>query len=317
MADKLITVIIPVYNVEEYLRRCFESVIAQNYEKLEIIAVDDGSTDQSGKICDEYALKDNRIHIIHKENAGLGEARNSALDIMRGDYIFFVDSDDYIFPGIIKKLLKACEANEADIACCGYQSGKKTYYRDKKEHCFSAVEATERMFCNNGMDGNAVCKLYKAYLFRNIRYPDCAHEVIPVTYRVFLSAKKIVNTGEVGYYIEKRDGSITRGKFGKNNLVCVQLALQVYENIKHENLELVESAWVFYLNSLITMAERAADAGDTKESIEREEVLGKFEKYYNDILHNKEIAFRKKMIAVLIKKGLYNTIHRNYIKLRG
>lgn len=96
MKDDLISVIVPVYNVEKYLHKCINSILNQTYKNLEIILIDDGSTDNSGKICDEYALKDNRIKVIHKENGGLSSARNAGLDICSGDYIGFVDSDDYI-----------------------------------------------------------------------------------------------------------------------------------------------------------------------------------------------------------------------------
>ena len=95
---ELVTIIIPVYNVEKYVRRCIESVLNQDYNHLEIILVDDGSTDSSGEICDEYAKKDNRIQVIHKQNEGLGPARNSELDIAQGEYVHFIDSDYYIFP---------------------------------------------------------------------------------------------------------------------------------------------------------------------------------------------------------------------------
>lgn len=315
--EKLITVIVPVYNVETYVERCLDSIVTQDYKNMEIIVVDDGSTDRSGTICDAYALKDKRIKVIHKENGGLGEARNSALNIMKGEYVFFVDSDDYILSGIIRCLFEACEKEKADIACCGFQSGKKVYYRSRKVRCFSAEKAVEHLFCSQGMDSNAVCKLYKAYLFHNMRYPAYVHQVIPVTYKIFLSAKKIVNTGKVGYYVEKRDGSITRSQFGMNDLLYLELGTKVYEDVLSHYRELADAARTFYLILLIGVAERAVEDDNTKECAEREESLNEFRRCYKEILRNNKIPFRKRLIALLIKMGFYNTIHKKYVQLRG
>ena len=114
----LISVIVPVYNVEEYLTQCIESIINQTYTNLEIILVDDGSTDQSGKICDEYAIKDDRIQVIHKENRGVGSARNVGLDTSKGEYVSFVDSDDYVDKNYIKILLKQMLEHNVQVSIC-------------------------------------------------------------------------------------------------------------------------------------------------------------------------------------------------------
>ena len=121
MTNPLISVIIPVYNVEKYLRQCVDSVLAQTYQNLEIILVDDGSTDQSGQICDEYAGEDKRIKVIHQKNSGVSCARNVGLNVSKGEYIAFVDPDDYIFPDMYRTLLEAIVTNSADIALCKYQ----------------------------------------------------------------------------------------------------------------------------------------------------------------------------------------------------
>ena len=205
-----ISVIVPVYNVEDFIERCIESIIMQDYTDIEVILVDDGSTDNSGDMCDMYAKKDTRIRVIHKKNGGLSSARNLALDQMTGDYIFFVDSDDYIYPGTLRELISACMDYDADISCCGYISGNKSYYCNNKIEVIDNFQAAKRMFICDGIDANAVCKLYKKHLFQNIRYPLCVYEVVPVTYKVLLKAQKVVNTYKVGEYIDKRAGSSTR-----------------------------------------------------------------------------------------------------------
>ena len=117
--NELISVIVPVYNVEEYLPKCIESIINQTYKNLEIILVDDGSTDNSGRICDEYAKKDDRIIVFHKENGGLSDARNCGIDAATGDWVQFVDSDDYIHQTMVEKMYSSCKRNQTKLAVCG------------------------------------------------------------------------------------------------------------------------------------------------------------------------------------------------------
>lgn len=308
--ERKITVIIPVYNVEDYVGRCIESVITQDYSNLEILLVDDGSKDNSGKICDEYAEKDSRIRVIHKENGGLSSARNIALEQMKGDYIFFIDSDDYIYPEILSSLLSACIDYDADISCCGYVSGNRSYYCNKQLEVVDSVEATKRMFICDGLDANAVCKLYKRNLFENIRYPLCVYEVVPVTYRVLLKANRVVNTYMRGYYIEKRNGSITRSLFGPNNLLYVKMSKNEYEVIKKEHPFLEEYAYAFYLFALISMRERAEDDRSCKQSVEFKEINDLFESCYDEIKTNKLLSKRKQIIAILIKHNIYEVIKK-------
>ena len=118
--EEVISVIIPCYNVEKYIDRCMESVLNQTYRELEIILVDDGSTDRTGNICDRYSQIDARVKVIHKENRGLSSARNAGLDICQGDYIFFVDSDDWISHNMYEKMLSSLKSVNADIAVCGW-----------------------------------------------------------------------------------------------------------------------------------------------------------------------------------------------------
>ena len=116
---QLISIIVPIYNVEDYLKRCIDSILGQTYKNLEVILVDDGSPDKCGKICEEYKLIDSRIKVIHKKNGGLSSARNNGLDIATGDFIGFVDSDDYIERNMYESLIEALNNNNADIATCG------------------------------------------------------------------------------------------------------------------------------------------------------------------------------------------------------
>ena len=173
MEKKLISVIIPVYNVAEYLPKCLETVCGQTYDNLEIILIDDGSTDGSGKICDEWRLRDERIRVIHKENGGVSSARNEGLKVASGDLIGFVDSDDWLEPDMYEKLVKGIEG--ADAACCGYvdypygegvpvEKGIKPVASDNIEDAYEAI------YERNGYFTSVWNKLFrKEKIYRNGR----------------------------------------------------------------------------------------------------------------------------------------------------
>ena len=177
----LISVIIPVYNVEKYLQRCLDSVIEQTYQNLEIILIDDGSTDHSGKICDDYAARDMRIHVIHQENQGLSIARNKGLDIAKGTYIAFVDSDDYILPEMYAKMLECIIENDVDFCVCQWQyeyaDGRQVVQRDKISPAIygkhSSIEFAHFLFRGSYENGVVVAvwnKLYHKNAIDSLRF---------------------------------------------------------------------------------------------------------------------------------------------------
>ncbi|MEG0087047.1 MAG: glycosyltransferase, partial [Niameybacter sp.] len=116
-----LSIIVPVYNVEKYLPKCIESILAQSFTDFEVILIDDGATDKSGEICEEYANKDTRIKIIHKENGGLSSARNAGIELSNGNYIGFVDSDDFIHPQMYEILLREARSSNSDVVICRYK----------------------------------------------------------------------------------------------------------------------------------------------------------------------------------------------------
>ena len=215
----MISVIIPVYNTEKYLPRCIESVLAQTYRNLDIIIVDDGSPDNSGKICDEYAEKDSRVRVFHKENGGLSSARNFGLEKAcekNSEYIGFVDSDDWIEPEMYEQLLKALQEAGADIAICGYvrdADGKPNYkiYRPAANtvyDCQNAIKANLEKKINNTVWN----KLYKTTLFDGIEFPKGkTFEDIATFCKVLYKAEKTVTLAEPFYHWEINPDSITHG----------------------------------------------------------------------------------------------------------
>lgn len=218
--NDLITVIVPVYKVEPYIRRCIESITSQTYANLEIILVDDGSPDSCGLICDEYAQKDCRVTVIHKQNGGLSDARNAGLKHMRGKYVAFVDSDDYVSPEYIGRLYAALTENDADIAVCaeafvgenpdGSTFPMKRPLRDVDGTVnMTAEDALSCMLRQDIFDASAWAKLYRSALFSDVRFPvGYAYEDIGTTHRLMLKSRRVTYIGEHLYYYLQREGSI-------------------------------------------------------------------------------------------------------------
>ena len=213
MKEPKISVIVPVYKVEKYLTHAVDSIINQTYKNLEIILVDDGSPDLCGKICDEYAKKDARIKVIHKENGGLADARNAGIDIAEGDFFGFVDSDDYLAPDMYERLLHNLIENDAQISMClayiVYDDDMSFYDIKKGEiKVFSEGEILENLFCGC-LNNFAWNKLYKKELFQSIRYPKGKiYEDLFTTYKLFGLCKKVVFDGSKLYYYRIRKDSI-------------------------------------------------------------------------------------------------------------
>lgn len=218
---ELISVIIPIYMVEKYLNKCIESVINQTYKNLEIILVNDGSKDNCKKICEEYAKMDNRIKIINKDNGGLSDARNKGLELISGEYVGFVDSDDYISENMYQKLYENIIKYNADISICDYmkvyengeQIKKNKIYRRDGVKVYSREDAMYKLLEDNEITNHAWNKLYKFELFKDIRYPKgLKYEDIAVMYKLIDKTKRIVYTPEVLYFYVKRAGSILNTK---------------------------------------------------------------------------------------------------------
>lgn len=233
MTEK-ISVIIPIYNVEEYLRRCLDSVLGQTYQNLEIILVDDGSPDGCPAICDEYAARDPRIRVIHKPNGGLSDARNAGLDIAAGQWIGFVDSDDYLSTEMYEKLMEAMARTGSDMAVCNYcfTDGEKTALASsgvEEELVFERDDAI-RLLLEDGKFQNYVWnKLYRAEYWRDIRFPvGKAFEDIDTTWRLVDRARRVVLTPFVGYYYLVRKTGIVQSKKIKNEIDCVEQGLSRY-----------------------------------------------------------------------------------------
>lgn len=217
----MISVIVPVYKVEKYLRDCVDSILSQTYTDFELILVDDGSPDICGEICDEYAAQDPRVRVIHQENQGLSGARNAGIDAARGDYLTFIDSDDMVSPEYISVLLQALEDADADLSVCrtfGFIDGEDPKAERKEITSQIVVSGTDA--CIMLYDGraeipvNAWGKLFRTAVIGELRFPlGRLHEDQAFTPLVCYRAKKVSSVDADLYYYRGRDDSITRDRF--------------------------------------------------------------------------------------------------------
>lgn len=228
MMDSLISVIVPIYKVENFLCKCVDSILNQTYKNLEIILVDDGSPDKCGEICDEYAKKDSRIKVIHKENGGLSDARNAGIDVAQGDYFVFVDSDDYIDYEMIETLYYCIKNDNSDLALCSFtyvdEEGKEICERKNKSPIKNEIISTEQSLqklceIKNWYYIVAWNKLYKKEIFNNLRFPKGKINEDEFTiHHIFNKCRYISCVEKPLYYYLQRSGSIMKTKTGMKAL---------------------------------------------------------------------------------------------------
>lgn len=242
MEKPLVSVIIPVYKVEPYLHRCVDSILVQTYTNLEIFLVNDGSPDNCGMICDEYAQKDSRIRVIHKKNGGLSDARNAAIDVATGDYITFVDSDDCVSSDYVETLYRLVEKYQCKVGVAWLRTFHEGHEPETSqptylEKVFDRMEGIERMFYQELFDTAAWCKIYHRSLFdTGIRYPfGLIYEDLPTTYLLFLQSDKIAFCNRIVYNYLLRTSSIEGQPFKANKL---ESALKILEMIQNHACEL-------------------------------------------------------------------------------
>lgn len=251
--ENLISVIVPIYKVEPFLVECVESIINQTYKNLEIILIDDESPDKCGEICDEYAIKDSRIKVIHKKNGGISDARNAGLDIMQGDYIAFVDGDDWLPLDGIEILYKTLTESEADLAIGAYElvdeKGKLLEKNEKKIGVWSVEEAIEDVL---EVGCRSWARLYRQEIHKEKKFPlGETHEDEAVVIEILDRCNKIAVTNECVYYYRYRSESILTSGFSKSKLDWKKQCGKNYYYIKSRYPDLQDKAAERYRDSLL------------------------------------------------------------------
>lgn len=318
----LISVIVPVYNVENYVQRCIESIVNQTYKNLEIILVDDGSKDSSGSICDEMAKKDDRIVVIHKKNGGLSDARNVGLDRARGAYIGFVDSDDYIDPDMYRKLITATIRYGAQISMCGRfcepdGSGESYELFTTSRKILTAQGAVHNLLLQRECDSAAWDKLYKAELFQNVRYPlGVLHEDLSVAVKLLAKCIYVVHIGEPLYHYTIRKNSICNQPFSNRRFDVYNQACKAREFVRMQMPEQRKAADCFVLGNVKALLYSAASSNTCerahrkriREILDRELAICKDNPY---VPASEKIKLRKTYLKLVIKSVTKNRRQEN------
>lgn len=292
-----ISVIIPVYNVEQYLSRCVNSVLGQTYYDLEIILVDDGSTDESGRICDSFLQVDKRIKVIHQSNCGVSSARNAALDVVEGDCITFIDSDDFVSCDYIESLVTTMERNQADISIVSYAVTSKYDAAVFQKKCnsrtetFTGEEACRRMLLAKGFSCSVSCKLIKKDIIQTRRFSKdmTLGEDLAFYYTPFLAAKNVAFTDTVGYaYFQHSANTINR--VDEKNISSLKYMEELIGESSITNIQnAAKSKLISTCFHLLFLADDEAT----------EEILrGYIEKYRRELILSRSVALKVRMACL-------------------
>lgn len=313
----LITVVVPVYKVEKYIKKCVDSILCQNYSNLEVILVDDGSPDHCGMICDEYKEQDARIRVIHQENKGLSSARNSAINIARGKYITFVDSDDYIESDMIEVLYNQICLYKADMAVtsleCFYENGSTKSNKHGKQVIAYKKEEAMDCFLFNGYLTPCVCgKLYSMDLWKTVRCPEGKlFEDQFTTYKIIDLCEKIIFVTKPMYHYRKRKGSIGHAPFSKQTYDLYDGIQEEYSFISKKYAEMCPNIAVAKIIWEIVFVNMMILSGYFDCEVVRE-VQSFIRKYLIEVRKCKYISRVRKM-QILLFLNSYSTYRKFYL----
>lgn len=318
LEQPLISIIVPVYKVEKYLKRCVDSVLTQTYQNIEVILVDDGSPDNCGVICDKYKKNDNRIVVIHKENGGLSDARNTAISLAKGEYISFIDSDDWVSPYYVEHLYKAVTKCNADMGISWFENVfKGKALQSKPEEAFihyeslTAEECLKKLLYQNGVEVCAWGKLYRTALIKDLKYPvGKLYEDIPVTYEAIKRSKKISVIGNVDYYYFQRTDSIQNIEFTIRKMDGIEHCYNMMKDVEVDFPKLKSAGECRYFSTVCNILFQIKD--DQHESM-RQALWKEVLKYRKDVLFNAH-ARKKARIAAAISYMGYKTLAFVYRK---
>ena len=322
MKNDTISIVVPIYNVENYLEECIDSLISQTYSNLEILLIDDGSTDNSGKIADDYMKKDERIKVFHKKNGGLSDARNYGIIRAKGKYICFVDSDDYVSEDYVEFMMNNLIQNETKISACGYcyvfenkeikeikeinyKEIKNKYLDDDAQIYSNVIGYFNISFCN---------KLFDITLFDNILFPvGKKSEDWFIMYKILEKAGALYYDSTIKYYYRQRKGSISKDVMA--NTDCIEAASEVYHYFENNDRvkKYAAQSLVFAIIGIYNFY-LCKDNNKEKRKEYRKEVL----KIYKKLTYDK-LSFSRKVQLFLFRYliNVYNIIFRIFDRKRN
>ena len=303
-----LSIIVPVYQVEAHIDECITSILDQTFRDFELTLVDDGSLDRCPAICDVYAQKDSRIRVIHQKNQGLSAARNTGLQAARGDYIGFVDSDDFIEASMYEKLLDNLEREKADISVCGrYKVWGDKKIQEQKSNVYKVMDSAQALALMNTnvlgyFDVAAWDKIYKRSCFKGIEFPEgklC--EDWFVMYKLFFNAHRIVYDSIPLYNYRQRTGSITHGK--KVNTMSLAASLEVLNFVRTQQPRYVREAQFAYVFAGIGVIDNYIE----QSSIDRKSIDAVYKKikpYLQTTYRYPGLKGKRKVQLFMVKKAM-------------
>ena len=303
-----ISVVIPVYNTAKYLTKCINSVLNQTYKNLEVILVNDGSTDESANICDKFSNRDNRIKVMHIKNSGPSHARNIGMEVSTGQFIGFVDSDDFLEKDMYETLLNLIQDYEADIAGCSFYrilDNKiiPSYYSGKIRQ-FDTVSALEELIRSRGLNSNVWNKIYKKDLIKNIKYPLNMHaEDVMFNFKVFAQAKKLAYIDIPKYYYLIRPAGIMGSLCRYKKMDCYYIFLERLDFISRRFPSLFNLTQEKFYRSLLewykTIKNNKQKIDDNKKK--RDLIKNYIKSNYRSLYSNPLIDWKNKILLKMLK----------------
>ena len=320
--DPLISVIVPCYNVEKYLRKCVDSILNQTYRNLEVILVDDGSPDGSPAICDEYAKNESRVVVFHKENGGLSDARNYGIVRAKGEYITFIDSDDFVDKDYVEYMYTLLKKYKTKMSICQHRvcisNGKTIDLNLTGDELISVERCIERMLYHDVIDVSAWAKLYHRSLFSHVHYPKGkVYEDVGTTYAYLMQCEEIAVGYEAKYNYSLRDNSIVTGTFNPSKFDLIEMTdkmakevLSVYPNLS----DAVLRRRVYARLSTLSQMTGTKDYRD-----QRNEIVSFIKSNAYSVLKNKNVPRRDKIgiLSLTFGYGFYSKCWAFYKLLKN
>lgn len=303
-----VSIIVPIYNVESYVERCIQSLLAQTLEEIEIILIEDGSPDRSGEICDRYEAKDKRIRVIHQENLGVSMARNRGVSIAKGEYIGFVDPDDFVTEDMYERLYGAIKQYEADIAVCRMQKVENNRQlssieesETKKPLILNHTEALRELFKGRLYRFSLCNKLFSRSCFKEVSFPKGrGYEDLSTSYKLFSNAQNTVYIDFIGYIYIRRENSALHSPYSEKKLQAFIGWKEIIEFMNvhyHALMQEVIACFSFWVMDTIYIILKEVNEKKKQEKFLRS-IQMEVKNYKYDIEHNHILSWRTKLVMI-------------------
>lgn len=309
MEKPKISVIVPVYNVSEYLARCVDSIVTQSFSDIEIILVNDGSTDNSGEICDSFSRTDNRIKVIHKQNGGLSDARNVGCKAAKGDFVAFIDSDDFVDREMLLKLYALAVESGADVAVCGicdcYKERKTPQFEENVTFVTNGINALKITLEGNKMPGSVCSKIIKRSVAQKISFRvGKTYEDAFYTPDLFLSVDTVAVTTESLYYYWHRSDSITTRPFSEKAMHVIEAYEYTLDSVKDKYPELIDVAKFRIYWSYFVVLDRILATENYRSLPQFKKVAGYLKNHWLSIVKTSYFTKARRISAIALKISL-------------